>query len=168
MAKIVKLLCVFFATLTVLLCGCGGGEKEKPELCADFKANFSADFKGLTVEGSLNTTRQGVCVIDVSSPETLGGLQVRYKSGEVALSRGAVQATADEGYLPESGLPQVLRELFTSIAAKDYSAGEDGAFTLSLSCGDCKLTADSELLPQTAEIPGCCTVQFSDCEKIGE
>ena len=45
---------------------------------------------------------------------------------------------------------------------------EDGTFTLSLSCGDCKLTADSELLPQTAEIPGCCTVQFSDCEKIGE
>lgn len=168
MARIVKLLCVFFATLSVLLCGCERGEREKPELCADLTADFSADYNGLTFRGSLSNTRQGVCVIDIQSPETLGGLQVRYKSGEVALSRGALQATADEGYLPECGLPSVLREIFSVVAAKDYTVSEDGTYELSLSCGECKLTADGDFLPKTAEIPGCCTVKFSNCEKIGE
>ena len=168
MAKIVKLLCVFFATLSVLFCGCGRGEKKKTELCADFQADFSAEYKGMTVEGSLSTTHQGVCVIEITSPETLSGLQMRCKSGEIALSRGAIQATADEGYLPESSLPSVLRELFTSVAAKDYIAAAGNTYELTLSCGDCKLTANGDQLIQTAEIPGCCTVRFSNCEKIGE
>ena len=168
MARIVKLLCVFFATLSVLLCGCGRGARNKPELCADFKADFSADYKGMAVKGSLSTTHQGVCVIDISSPETLSGLQVRRKSGEVAISRGAIQATADEGYLPEAGFPSVLYEIFTSVAAKDYSAAEDNTYALNLSCGGCKLTVDSDFLIQSAEIPGCCKVRFSNSEKIGE
>lgn len=168
MARIVKLLCVFFATLSVLLCGCGRGERNKPELCADFKADFSVDYKGMIVKGSLSTTHQGVCVIDISSPETISGLQVCCKSGEVALSRGVIQATADEGYLPAAGLPSVLYEIFTSVAAKNYSAAEDNTYELTLSCGDCKLRADGDYFLKTAEIPGCCTVQFSNCEKIGE
>ena len=163
-----KLLCVFFATLSVLLCGCGGGEKEKAELCADFQADFSADYKGLTVKGSLSATHQGLCVMNVSSPETLSGLQIRCKSGEVAVSRGAVQATADEGYLPESSLPSVIRELFKAVATRQYTAAGDNTYSLTLSCGDCKLTADGDFLLQTAEIPGCCKVQFYNCEKIGE
>ena len=100
-AKILKLLCVFFSVLTVLLCGCEHN-KHTSAVKTDFSADFSAEYRGLKLSGSLVNTRQGYCAIELSAPKTLEGLSVTRQDNELSIARGGVKATADESYLPSS------------------------------------------------------------------
>lgn len=165
-AKMLKLLCVFFSVLTVLLCGCG---KHHPVLlCADFKADFVAKYKGMSLSGQLTHTRQGVCSIDIRSPDTLRGLSLRSRSGELILSQGSAAATADEGYLPAGSFPSLMGEILGNIAAGRYTEREKNTFSQSLSCGECLFTADDSGVPLTVEATDAVlTVTFSNGEKIG-
>lgn len=167
--RVLKLLCVFFVSLTVMLCGCGKNADSKVEICADFQASFSADYRGLALAGTIVNTRQGVCAVDITAPETLNGLSLQYKSGETVIARDGVKATADEAYLPHESFPSILREILTEIAAGNYTAQEEkGTYSLSLSCGECILTTDLGNLPQAAEVSVAdCRIRFSDCEKLG-
>ena len=168
-SRVLKLLCVFFSVLTVILCGCGKTAADKKEICADFQGNFCADYRGMTVDGTIVNTRQGVCAIDITSPETLSGLSLQFKSGETVLSRDGAKATADEAYLPSVSFPSVIREALAEIAAGNYTADKSpNAFLLPLSCGECMLTVDENALLQSMEIGGAdCRVRFSGCEKLG-
>ena len=164
--RVLKLLCVFFLSLTVMLCGCG--KNSGATLYADFKADFSAQYKGMTLKGEIVNTRQGVESLDISSPETLSGLSLSYRDGEIKLGRGEAAATADEGYLPVQSFPSLLREILSNIASGNYSEKENKTYSQSLSVGECVFTVDENGLPQSIKAGTDFSVRFSNLKKTGE
>lgn len=143
-------LCVFF--IAALFMG-GCSDSEGKSLCADFKAEFSAQYNGLNFGGSLLNTRQGNTNITISRPATLGNLELGIKNGELSLSRGRVSCTADEGYLPDSSFPSMLRRIFRGMAdGRARLIKSDGgslAYTLDVGSGSCEIMSDSEGLPKS-------------------
>lgn len=164
--RLLKLLCVFFLSLTVMLCGCG--KNVGAPLCADFKADFTASYRGLTLSGQIVNTRQGVASLDITSPKTLSGLSVRYRDGEIKLNRGDAAATADEGYLPGQSFPSLMREILKNIADGNYSVKEKNTYIQSLSCGECTVTSDENGLPLTVYAGTDFALEFSNLKKTGE
>lgn len=146
-ARILKLLCVFFSVLTVLLCGCER-DRNSNAVNTDFSADFRAQYRGMELSGSLINTRQGYCAIELSSPETLNGLSVSYSGNELALSRSGVKATADETYLPSDSFCSILHEILKAAAE---SKG-DSPVKLELPCGEADLTVDENGLPKEASM----------------
>lgn len=160
--KILSLLCVCLAVTSVLLCGCSrhASDTKPPEM--DFQADYTADYQGMEIKGTLTNTRQGVFTITVDKPETLEGLCLRGQSGEITIRRNGVSATADEAYLPSNSFPSLLRRLLI-----DAAAGKpNGDNTYSLSCGT--LATDCDRIPKSASLDGeSFSVTFSNCKKIG-
>ncbi len=152
-ARIINLLCAFLAVAAVLLCGCGGEKSAgaNPEL--SFQADFTAEYRGLGLKGSLTSLRQGVCSMRFRSPDTLDGLGISFKNGETSLQRGGAAATADEGYLPCNAFPALLKELLRAAATGDAVKAEDNSYTYKLTAGESVLVTDENGLPQSAEIP---------------
>ena len=76
--KVLKKLCVFFLLPIMMLCSC---EKvsDKSEVATDFSADFTAEYRGSEVRGSLSTNRQGVTNIRIDYPETISGISFNYK-----------------------------------------------------------------------------------------
>lgn len=162
-AKVLKILCVLFASATVMLCGCHRDNAAKGLIETDFSADFTADYNGLSVTGRVVNTRQGVSSVEFDSPETLSGLSVRYKNGGVALIHGDVTATADEAYLPENSLPSALRLAFRSAQGGDYTQKSDGIYQIN----GITLTTDDNHLPKMMECAEW-RVKFSNVKKLGD
>ena len=162
--KVLKLLCAVLATAAVLLCGCTKrNAPNPPEL--HFQADFTADYHGIHPAGSLTRTRQGVCTMTFTAPQTLAGLQICCKDGEIALSREEAAATADEPYLPDDSFPMLLCALLQDAA--DNTAPDGNTYPISFPSGDGTLTVDDRRLPVGAEIPAAeFAVSFSHCEPV--
>ncbi len=166
-ARIIDLLCAFLAVTAVLLCGCGGEKSAgvKPEL--SFTADFTAEYRGLGLKGSLTSLRQGVCSMRFSSPDTLDGLGISFKNGEASLRRGGAEATADEGYLPCNAFPSLLEELLRAAATGDAVKAEDNSYTYNITAGESVLETDENGLPQSAVIPSAeFSVEFSNSKPL--
>ena len=164
-AKVLKLLCVFFATVTVLLCGCvKRNEPDPPNL--DFQADFTAEYRGLRPAGSLTAMRQGICTITFTAQPTLSGLQIRCRNGTIALICGDAAATADEPYLPDDSFPSLLCAVLD--AAGNCAAKDGSKVSLTLPSGEATLTIDDRQLPSSAAIPSAdFAVSFSHCKPLG-
>ena len=143
-------LCVFFIA-AVFIGGCS--DRAGKSLCADFKAEFSAQYNGLSFGGSLLSTRQGNTNLTLSRPATLGNLELGIRNGELSLTRGRVSCTADEGYLPDSSFPSLLRRIFRGITdgrARLIKSNEENlVYSLDVGSENCEIVSDSEGLPQT-------------------
>lgn len=163
-ARILKLLCVFFSVLTVLLCGCEH-DKNSNAVNTDFSADFRAQYRRMKLSGSLINTRQGYCAIELSAPETLDGLSVSYSGNELALSRNGDKATADEAYLPSDSFCSILHDILKSAA----DSKGDSPIKLELTCGDGDLTIDEDGLPKEAVIPSRdFSITFSNSKATGK
>lgn len=163
-AKILKLLCVFFSVLTVLLCGCEH-DKNSNEVNTDFSADFKAHYRGMELSGTLTNTRQSYCAIELNSPETLDGLSVSYIGGELALSRSIVKATADEAFLPSDSFCSILHEILK--AAPNGSGSSP--IKLELPCGNADLTVDDNGLPKEASAQSLdFSITFSNAKATGK
>lgn len=169
-ARVLKLLCVLFSVLAVLACGCGKHNGQKETVNTDFSADFSADYRGLPLQGTLFSTHQGVCVIDLLAPETLGGLGFHYKDNTLEISRGGMKATADEAYLPGEGFPSLLHEALQKAASGDYvPAQEEHTYKLLLKAGEGLLTVDNNGFPQRFAVDSAdCAVRFESIAAGGE
>ena len=167
--RILKLLCVFFSVLAVLLCGCDKHGKPGAEPAADFSADFSAEYQGLELAGRLTNTRQGVCSVSLSAPETLDGVCFRFRENALEICRDGVKAEAGEAYIPAASFPRLLRDAFRQTAeGKTTPAKEADALALTLDGCDGTLTLDGDGLPLRLSVPGArCSVEFKNCEKIG-
>ncbi len=162
-AKIIKLVGVLFSVLAVLACGCGKHSGRKGEIQTDFSAAFTAEYRGLSLKGNVLSTRQGVCVIDLEQPETLGGLGFHYKDNVLEISRDGIKATADEAYLPGEGFPSLLHEALQKASAGDYTpAQEEHTYSLSLQAGEGLLTVDGSGYPKRLAADSAeCVVSFA-------
>ena len=99
-----------FSVLAVLACGCGKHEGQKCDVKTDFSADFTAEYRGLSLKGNVLSTRQGVCVIGLKQPETLDGVEFCYRDNELEIRCDGMKASADEAYLPDAGFPSLLHK----------------------------------------------------------
>ena len=154
MRQLTRTLCVFFCAL-FLLCGC---EAEKPPV-TDFAADFSAAYRGMTIEGTLSRSRQGRLTLQLTKPATLEGLRVSYQSGELQLGRDRMLCTADEAYLPSDAFPALMK---SALDALDNAAPER-ELNLKAACGDVQITTDENGMPTALDCPEKeLRVRFSD------
>lgn len=118
--KFLRILCVFFVLSVFIVSGCGisdskDAEKKDNNLKTDFSADFDATYRNSEYKGKISTNRQGVLSIDVTYPQTLEGLSIRYYSGEMHISRENLDSSADEAYLPNTSFPSVIKSVFDGI-----------------------------------------------------
>ncbi len=168
-AKVLKLLCVFFSVVTVLCCGCGRhGAKAAP--VTDFTASFQGEYRGLELEGELSGSRRGLCSVTFSRPPSLCDARFSYRDSSLTFGCKGFSASADEACLPPDSLPALLRGVFRAVAAGDYRQGS-GKNELLLRVGgiDCVLTCDSAGYPKTLLAPDLgCTLTFCHAAPLGE
>ena len=149
MTKSLKALCVLFFAV-ILLAGCRGAEHS--ELVTDFKADFTACYRGQELKGSVTYNRQGRMNMRLSSPGTLDGLSIGCSDGELRLSKDGMQCTADEAYLPSTSLPAGLKNVLDEICREQ----ENGRLVLNdgkAAVGDWKLTAGENGFIVSLECP---------------
>lgn len=164
LSKVLKLLCVFFSVLAVLLCGCSEKNAAPSPPVLRFRADFSADYRGLRPCGSLDRTRQGICALTFHAPETLNGLLIRQQSGVLTMQYDSAAATADEPYLPAESFPSQLFALLTAAEQGSLHTTDGITYTVTMPGGEGKLTVDDRRLPQSAVLPDNSSVRFSNAE----
>lgn len=113
--KFLKILCVFFVLPMFVMSGCENEEKQDYSIRTDFSADFEATYRNGEYKGKLSSNRQGVLTIDITYPQTIEGLSVRYYSGEMHLARENIDSSADEAYLPAQSFPRVVKSVFDGI-----------------------------------------------------
>lgn len=131
--KLLRILCVFFVLPIFILNGCNDSKKPDCNLITDFSADFQATYRESEYRGKISTNRQGVLSIDITYPQTLEGLGIRYYSGEMHLSRENLDSSADEAYLPDTSFPSVLKSVFDGI-------NKDGTTIVSIGEEECERT----------------------------
>ena len=151
------------------LCGCTKHSARK-ELCADFKVDFTAEYRGMKLAGKLMFTRQGDLSLTFSQPKTLDGLDVHYRNNTLSLSRDSAVCTADEGYLPECSFPETVRSVLKAAAqgsAKPVERGGETVYRLSSAQLDCEITADTDgMIGTVSANDGQLQLLLSGAEKI--
>lgn len=150
--KFLNVLCVFFVLSLFIISGCDNVEKTDNNLKTDFSADFEATYRESEYKGKLSTNRQGVLSIDVTYPQTLDGLSVRYYSGEMHLARENLDSSADEAYLPDASFPSVLKSVFDGINSGKATivsiSEEECERTLRVSTGNAVIKSRENIIEQ--------------------
>ena len=144
--KLKKIMCLILVyVIMISIAGCNKGEERK-SVINQFTADFEADYKGMTVRGEVVAGFSGFTKINISYPETAEGLSVAYKNGEVELGMKSLLSTADEAYLPQESLPEIMYSIVKSLSVvtEDLSYNEENitTYTTSLVQGKCVLKVD--------------------------
>lgn len=150
--KFLKILCVFFVLPLFIISGCDNAEKTDNNLKTDFSADFEATYRESEYRGKLSANRQGVLSIDVTYPQTLEGLSVRYYSGEMHLTRENLDSSADEAYLPDTSFSSVLKSVFDGINSGKATivsiSEEECERTLRVSTGNAVIKSRENIIEQ--------------------
>lgn len=170
--RVLKKLCVFFLLPIIMLSGCEE-VSDKIGIATDFSADFTAEYRGSEVRGSLSTNRQGVTNIRIDYPETISGISFNYKNSELEMSRESLICSADEAYLPQRSFPSLVREICKGIGngrAEFVSQNEDKyTYNLKTESGNCTINTDTEGKITDAEIKDAeLSIKFSDTNIIGD
>lgn len=146
-----KALYVFLFLPVIIMSGCES-KTETPEIASDFSADFTAEYRQSEFRGEVSNNRQGVTNINITYPETIDGIKIRYRSSEMQITRENLTCSADEALIPDRSFPSVLRSVFRGISegrAKLASENENVCtYTLSVSMGNCKITAEDGKLTE--------------------
>lgn len=168
MARFLKALCVLFIFILSLV-GCENAD-EKPTVITDFSADFTADFNDLKIDGKITVNRQGMCNLSISSPETIGGLEIGYKDSVLSLGRDGLLCTADEAYLPDTAFSSIIKEVFERLNHEESNGSlaiSDGKTVVPCPVGNCEITIDSEgkIISLECEDPEL-NITFANVEQI--
>ena len=157
MTRVLTALCVFFCSL-FSLSGCAHNSRQGLKM--DFSADFTAHYGEMELSGRLTYTGEKSLKLELLSPETLDGLTVGYRGGELSLGKNDLLCTADEAYLPANAFPSMLKTALGSVvsAAENGQLAFDGQEAqVDTPLGACMLTVDSEGIPLTL------TLDEADC-----
>lgn len=154
--KFKKMLCVVVvAVIGVFVVGCSE-EREKKSVINQFTADFEAEYKDMTVRGDILTSVHGYTKINITYPETVEGLNVAYKKGEMEIGMKSLLSTADEAYLPQESFPSVLHSVVISLSeiTAESAESEEGftTYTTQLPQGSCVMKFDEYGFLTLAEI----------------
>lgn len=153
--SVLKKIYVFFLIFIIILCGCENRNKNA-DIATDFSADFTAEYRGYEVKGSLSANRQGVTNIRIDYPETINGINFNYKNSELEMSRESLICSADEAYLPQRSFPSLIRELCKGIGngrAQFVSENNNECtYQLKIDLGNFTVTTDADGKIKDAQI----------------
>lgn len=154
--KFLSILYVFLFVIIIIFSGCEKDivtKKSKSEtqaIAVDFSADFVAQYNSNTYRGRASCTRQGVITMNISLPETLNGLCIKYYSSEMEIQQDNLICSADEAYLPQESFPSFLKAVFDGIRSGRYSPvsseNSERTYSMSLPQGNCLLKTEDNIL----------------------
>lgn len=110
--KKLRLLIFVFAVAT-LLSACQSGESRK-SIITNFSADFTAKKGDFSAGGSI-VECDGETELIFTDPQTVSGLKIVNGGGEIAIEIDDLVSTADEAYLPNENMPQLIHCVATEI-----------------------------------------------------
>lgn len=154
--RVIKALCVLFLLPVFLLCSCSSESSDNKPLNSRFSADFQAQYKEMTIKGSLSSAGRGVMNLNVTYPETLSGLSVNYKNSEMLICRDSLECSADEAYIPSESFPNTVYLIVTGLAdgRQEFESKNENynTYNLKTSLGNCIVNVDEQGNIAKAEI----------------
>lgn len=124
--------------IALFLTSCKSIIPQKPNLdtsfYCDFELNAFPDDRNAEMNISGNMTRYGMGIweMNITAPETMDGVSVRYREGDVSASLGELSFDIPAEKLPESAMFKQIFDAFDACAASHdpelYSDGENAVY----------------------------------------
>ena len=151
--KKLRLLIFVFAVAT-LLSACQSGESRK-SIITNFSADFTAKKGDFSAGGSI-VECDGETELIFTDPQTVSGLKIVSGGGEIAIEIDDLVSTADEAYLPNENMPQLIHCVATEICDGReilfQKNNKSDTYILETSKGKCTYSVDENGYILSAEI----------------
>ncbi|RGM17810.1 hypothetical protein DXC23_11170 [Eubacterium sp. OM08-24] len=151
--KKLRLLIFVFAVATLLL-ACQSGESRK-SIITNFSADFTAKKGNFSAGGSI-VECDGETELIFTDPQTVSGLKIVNGGGEIAIEIDDLVSTADEAYLPNENMPQLIHCVATEICDGReilfQKNNKSDTYILETSKGKCTYSVDENGYILSAEI----------------
>lgn len=151
--KKLRLLIFVFAVAT-LLSACQSGESRK-SIITNFNADFTAKKGDFSAGGSI-VECDGETELIFTDPQTVSGLKIVNGGGEIAIEIDDLVSTADEAYLPNENMPQLIHCVATEICDGReilfQKNNKSDTYILETSKGKCTYSVDENGYILSAEI----------------
>ena len=145
---------VFLFAVALIFSACQNVESRK-SIVTGFNADFTASKDSFCASGSI-TAQNGETELIFSKPETVNGLKIINGGGEISIGIDNLVSTADEAYLPDDNLPQLIHCVATEICDGRESLyqknDEFDTYILETSKGKCTYEVDKNGYILSAEI----------------
>ena len=151
--KKLRLLIFVFAVATLLL-ACQSDESRK-SIITNFSADFTAKKGNFSAGGSI-VECDGETELIFTDPQTVSGLKIVNGGGEIAIEIDDLVSTADEAYLPNENMPQLIHCVATEICDGReilfQKNNKSDTYILETSKGKCTYSVDENGYILSAEI----------------
>lgn len=151
--KKLRLLIFVFAVAT-LLSACQSGESRK-SIITNFSADFTAKRGDFSAGGSI-VECDGETELIFTDPQTVSGLKIVNGGGEIAIEIDDLVSTADEAYLPNENMPQLIHcvaaEICDGREILFQKNNKSDTYILETSKGKCTYSVDENGYILSAEI----------------
>lgn len=104
---------VFLFAVAFIFSACQSAESRK-SIITSFNADFTASKDSFCTSGSI-TSQNGETELIFSKPETVNGLKIKNGGGEISIEIDNLVSTADEAYLPNDNISQIIHCVATEI-----------------------------------------------------
>lgn len=147
-------LLIFVFSLATLLSACQSGESRK-SIITNFSADFTAKKGDFSAGGSI-VECDGETELIFTDPQTVSGLKIVNDGGEIAIEIDDLVSTADEAYLPNENMPQLIHCVATEICDGReilfQKNNKSDTYILETSKGKCTYSVDENGYILSAEI----------------
>ncbi len=147
-------LLIFVFSLATLLSACQSGESRK-SIITNFSADFTAKRGDFSAGGSI-VECDGETELIFTDPQTVSGLKIVNGGGEIAIEIDDLVSTADEAYLPNENMPQLIHCVATEICDGReilfQKNNKSDTYILETSKGKCTYSVDENGYILSAEI----------------
>lgn len=147
-------LLIFVLAVATLLSACQSGESRK-SIITNFSADFTAKKGNFSAGGSI-VECDGETELIFTDPQTVSGLKIVNGGGEIAIEIDDLVSTADEAYLPNENMPQLIHCVATEICDGReilfQKNNKSDTYILETSKGKCTYSVDENGYILSAEI----------------
>lgn len=147
-------LLIFVFAVATLLSACQSGESRK-SIITNFSADFTAKRGDFSAGGSI-VECDGETELIFTDPQTVSGLKIVNGGGEIAIEIDDLVSTADEAYLPNENMPQLIHCVTTEICDGReilfQKNNNSDTYILETSKGKCTYSVDENGYILSAEI----------------
>lgn len=147
-------LLIFVFAMATLLSACQSGESRK-SIITNFSADFTAKKGDFSAGGSI-VECDGETELIFTDPQTVSGLKIVNGGGEIAIEIDDLVSTADEAYLPNENMPQLIHCVATEICDGReiifQKNNKSDTYILETSKGKCTYSVDENGYILSAEI----------------
>lgn len=147
-------LLIFVFAVAMLLSACQSGESRK-SIITNFSADFTAKKGDFSAGGSI-VECDGETELIFTDPQTVSGLKIVNGGCEIAIEIDDLVSTADEAYLPNENMPQLIHCVATEICDGReilfQKNNKSDTYILETSKGKCTYSVDENGYILSAEI----------------